>query len=505
VSFISENFFLFLVVLFVLYYTLFRKWQWQLLLCASVVFYAFSGLRNLAYIGITVITTYLAAMWMEKLLSAQETALPALEKSERKAVKDATKKKRRAILVVTLVFNLGILCLIKYASFFSGGRFGFIVPLGISFYTFQTMSYLIDSYRAPKTGFVQRNPFKSALFTMFFPQIAQGPISRYGELSRTLYTRRSANYEDISGGVLRILLGVFKKVVIADRLFPAVKMLTSAPEQYGGVYVLFVALIYTVVLYADFTGGIDITIGCAKALGITVTENFKRPFYARNVAEFWRRWHITMGTWFRDYVFYPLSVSKLNLKVITRTRKLFGEHFGRKLPIWFITMFTWFLTGFWHGPSWNFIIWGCEMGFIILLSQEFEPLFARFRKRFKFAESKAFQAFQVVRTFTIMALTRPFDVYASVPLTFSMFGTVFTNFSLGALVRNGFTPFALQPADLVIVVISLGLLAVAGELSGRFTKPVPRTCIICGLMLAVLIFGRYGFGYDSADFIYTRF
>ena len=255
-----------------------------------------------------------------------------------------------------------------------------LLPMGISFYTFQTMGYIIDVYRG-KYG-AEKNIGKLALFVSFFPQLIQGPISRFDDLSLSLYKEHNFDAKGFSFGFQRVLWGYFKKLVIADRIVIAVLEITKNPETYDGIFVLVGMVFYAIQLYADFTGGIDITIGIAQMLGIKVKENFNRPYFSKSIVEYWRRWHITMGTWFKDYIFYPLSVCKPMLNISKSSRKRFGEQIGKRVPVYLSTMTVWFTTGLWHGASWNFVVWGllkriCDFSF-----QEFEPLYAKFHQKF---------------------------------------------------------------------------------------------------------------------------
>ncbi|GHV04811.1 alginate O-acetyltransferase [Clostridia bacterium] len=483
--FTSYQFLLFLPLAVAAYYLIFRKYQWQFLLAASLVFYAFSGWQNLLYIAATIITTYIATIKMSK--------------------HGGDKRKKRPWLIACLAVNLGILAVIKYAEFVVGifappadaAFFRFALPLGLSFYTFQTLSYLIDAYRSKKPEFAERNPFKLALFTSFFPQVIQGPISRFGDLKKTLFASHKADYSDISAGAMRVLFGFFKKLVVADRLLPAVRTLTGSPDEFQGVYVLLAMFLYAITLYADFTGGIDVTIGAARLFGINLKENFDRPFYSKSISEYWRRWHITMGTWFRDYIFYPMSVSKPMLGLIKPARKLLGDHWGKRVPVYIATMVTWFATGLWHGASWNFIVWGLVNGAVILISQEFTPLYERFHKAVPIGKTAVYGAFQIFRTFWLMCFIRTFDIYADVPLTFKMFGSIVTDF------WHGWIDFGLTLTDCGVVAVCIAVMIAAGRRKPQ--SPAARLAACGALALAILIFGMYGLGYDASQFIYNKF
>ena len=356
--FTSYGFLLFLAVTLAVCWACPGKHRWKLLLAASFLFYGMSGLRYLIYIIVTILSSYIAARMIEKLHRRQDSYLAdnkdSLTKEDKKRYKAANRTARIKWAAACLIFNFGIMAVVKYSGFaalninallrLAGGRgeltfFRFALPLGISFYTFQTMSYVIDVFRGKHPA--EKNLFKLALFTSFFPQVIQGPISRFSDLSETLFSARRVGVKDISFGLQRILLGFFKKLVIADRLIIAVRTIVENPGEYQGAFVIAASLLYAVTLYADFTGGIDITIGIAEALGIKIKENFDRPFYSVSTADYWRRWHITMGTWFRDYLFYPISVSKPMLRLSKRARASLGENPGKRVPVYLSTIIVW--------------------------------------------------------------------------------------------------------------------------------------------------------------------
>ena len=342
--------------------------------------------------------------------------------------------------MLALVADLGILAALKYTNFlitnvnalFSAdiAAVDWVLPLGISFYTFQTVSYVIDVYWEKVEP--EKNILRVALFTSFFPLLIQGPISRFGDLKDTLFAEHKADFKQISFGLQRILWGYFKKLVIADRLLVAVTALCGDPSTYTGAYVFIGAVLYAAELYADFTGGIDITIGVAQVLGIKVKENFIRPYFSRNIAEYWRRWHISMGTWFKDYIFYPLSVAPWLLKLSKSARKKISDGFGRKLSVYVSTIVTWFLTGLWHGAAWNFVVWGLLNAFFILLAEEFKPVSQRFRaKHERLVSGFGYRVFETLRTFLLMCSLRVLDCYRDVEVSFRALGTVFTDFNWG--------------------------------------------------------------------------
>jgi len=502
----------------------------MLLLAASYIFYSFAGVKYLAYILATTLSTYFASQRIGKLQAAAsdyiKTNKENLSREERKAYKDRMKKRQRLWLVLCLLFNFGILAVVKYYNFTVLNinsvfdllkinakipTFGFILPLGISFYTFQTMGYIIDVYREKYSP--QKNLFKLGLFVSFFPQLIQGPISRYDDLQETLFGHHKFDAKNISFGLQRILWGYFKKLVVADRLLVAVNTIVKNPDEYQGVFVLLGMFFYAIELYADFTGGIDIAIGVAEVLGIRVKENFERPYFSKSITEYWRRWHITLGTWFKDYLFLPISVSKSMLNLSKKCRKLFGDAIGKRIPVYISTIVVWFTTGIWHGAAWNFIVWGLLNALVILVSQECIPLYNRFHKKFNVLNTFWYRLFQVVRTFWLMSFLRTLDCYRNVPTTFRMYGTIFTKWNWNELFNGGLIGLGLSLSDYIILILAV-LLILYVSLASRSVsfrvklaaKPLTvRYLAYFALIISILIFGAYGVGYDASQFIYSQF
>lgn len=539
--FTSYAFIGFLFLLVALYYVLPKKAQWPLLLLGSYVFYYFAGWKFLFYILAVTLITYVAGLLIsrnKKSADARFSEMKELDKSgsaspedvgkeARKKFKENEKSRRRRIMAIGITLALLILAVVKYtnftiyningilSAFHAPKRINFLtiaLPTGISFYTFQAVSYVIDVYRDRHEA--QTNFFKYALFVSFFPQLVQGPISRYGDLSKELYSPHSFSGRTVERGFQRVLWGYFKKLVIADRILPAVNTMIDTPENFKGAYVFLVMMFYALELYADFTGGIDITIGIAEMLGIPVKENFERPFFSKNIAEYWRRWHITMGTWFTDYIFYPISVSGPMLKLSKWSRKHLGEKVGKRLPVYLASFIVWFTTGIWHGASWNFIVWGLGNFVVIMISQELEPLYRKFHKKVNTDGSTVYKTFQVGRTILIMSALRLFDCYRNVPLTFKMFGTMFTTWNWNTLGNGTLLQLGISRADYVILAIGTILLIVvsmfarSGSVRDKLEKKLPmpgRWILFTVLLLLILVFGAYGQGYDASQFIYNQF
>lgn len=390
-----------------------------------------------------------------------------------------------------------------------------VVPIGRPFHNTEIL-LLDENNKLVEDGkqSVEKNFFKLALFVSFFPQLVQGPISRFHDLSETLFSKHYFESNVVVSGLMRILWGYFKKVVIADRIITGVTTLIHSPSEYQGAYVFIAMLFYAFELYCDFTGGIDITIGIAEVMGIRVTENFNLPYFSKNIKEYWNRWHITMGTWFTDYIFYPISVCKPMLNLSKFSRKHFGEVIGKRVTVYLSAFVVWFTTGLWHGAAWNFIVWGLMNFVVIMVSQELEPLYEKFHKRFSVKGKVPYEAFQILRTFLLMSCIRMFDCYRDVPLTFKMVGTMFTKFNIGELFNGSLLSIGLSVADYVVLIVgfivvftvSLFKVRVGNVRTVLLQKPpIVYFGIMAVMIMLIIVFGAYGIGYDSSQFIYNQF
>ncbi|MBQ8518471.1 MAG: MBOAT family protein [Agathobacter sp.] len=529
-SFTSYEFILAVAAVVVIYYSIPKRFQWMFLLGASYLLYFSADPSYLIFISITTLTTYLAAKKISR-LSQEKTAYlkenkTTLDREAKKAYKEGVKKKQRLFLHLALLVDLGLLIGIKYTNFIIENINGIItsvsnmepisyldiiMPLGISFYTFQTVGYLVDVYNEKYEA--QNSYGKFALFVGFFPQLSQGPISRYNDLSETLYAEHKFDTKVVAFGLQRILWGYFKKLVIADRVLIGLKTLLAAPENYPGVYFFVAMMFYAIQLYADFTGGIDITIGIAETMGIKVKENFMRPYFSKNIKEYWNRWHMTMGSWFTDYIFYPISVSGFMLKLSKKARQVLGENIGKRVPVYLATILVWFTTGIWHGASWNFIVWGLANCVVILISQELSPLYVKFHNRFDVEGKLWYKTFCVIRTILLMSALRMFDCYRDVTVTIKMFFSMFTTWNISALWDGSMLELGLNGTDYLIILFGVVLIFTVSMLQRRkqvreriLALPYPaRAAIWLTLFVVVLLAGAYGQGYDESSFIYNQF
>jgi len=517
----SFDFLLFAAVLLVLYYLIPKKGQWMLLV-ASYCFYLWAGIEYLGFILLTTVSTYAATMAMaanqNKQIKYLEENKQSLSREGRKAYKTKVKRINRIYLIACLVLNFSVLAVCKalliepFKAAAAGGTFSFLrlgLPMGISFYMFQSMGYVVDVYR--QTSAPERNPLKLALFVSFFPQLIQGPISKFGQLAPQLYQPKKFDGKQLSFGLQRMLWGYFKKLVIADRIAAAV--LTLRGPGHTGLSFFILTVFYAIQIYGDFTGGIDITVGLAQALGIKLPENFIRPYFSKNIAEYWRRWHISLGEWMKDYIFYPISVSQPMLKLSKAARKRMGA-FGKRLPVYVASVATWFVTGIWHGLTPNFVLWGMLNCFFIVLSEECSGLYDRFHGRFHLKERKWYGGFEILRMFVLMNLIRIVDLFPNVGVYFSRIGSLFTTFNFHILWDGTMMRLGLSALDYIILaggIVLMFTISLIQEKKGSVREllwqknPVLRYALIFALLVVVLLMGKYGIGYEAGAFIYNAF
>lgn len=526
----SYEFLGFLLVVFGVYYAIPQKFQWPFLLVASYMFYFLADSGYLAYILATTATTYFAACQIEKNTDRQKAFLSeqkaAWTREEKKAYKEKQKKIRFRWLLSCLLINLGILAAVKYSNFAIANLNGIwralgkegglsyvslALPMGISFYTFQAIGYLVDIYRGACRA--EKNPFKFALFLSFFPQLIQGPISRFNSLSKTLYRECPFNAKNVCYGLQRMLWGYFKKLVIADRIMTIVRAITGDVSSYFGAYAFLGMIFYTVQLYADFTGGIDITIGIAETMGITAQENFIRPYFSKSLREYWNRWHISMCSWFKDYIFYPVSMSRWMRKFQKFIAGHFGDAAGKRVLLYASSFLVWLATGIWHGASWNFVVWGLLNWAVLMISEELEPFYGKFHARVSVKEKTWYRLFQILRTFLLVCVLNLFDCYASLSDTFAMLISIFRADNWHILWDGSLLSLGIGALDYLILALGTAVLIFAslwqrtGSLREKIAKkPYPlRFAVWYGMFLSVLLAGAYGIGYDASQFIYNRF
>ena len=520
-QFTSVSFLLFAAIVLLGYYALPKKVRWYYLLAASMFFYLMAGVQYLAFILLTAISTYVAGLLMDKNLRKQEENLAENKqiwsREEKKEYKAKIKSKNRWIMAVCLVINFAVLGVCKFllaepfSTMAKGTTLSFLtlgLPLGISFYMFQSMGYVVDIYRT--TDKAEKNPLKLLLFVSYFPQLIQGPISRHADLAPQLTEGKAFDGKQFSFGLQRLLWGYFKKMVIADRIAAAVIALRG--PEYTGVGFFLLTVFYAIQIYADFTGGIDMTIGLSQALGIKLEENFVRPFFSKNIAEYWRRWHISLGEWMKSYIFYPISVSQPMLKLSKKARSSMGN-FGKRLPVYVASIATWLVTGLWHGITPNFVLWGMMNCFVIVVSEELNPVYEKFHNRFGLKDKKWYGVFEMLRMFVLMNLIRIVDLFPKVGDYFRRMGSLMTTFNFHILWDGTMMKLGLTMLDYGILLGGIVLMfsvSLYQEKKGSvrellWDKTVLRYILLFVLLVIVLLMGSYGIGYNASNFIYNQF
>lgn len=507
-SLISMEFMLFVLAAAVGYYLIPKKYQWLWLLVFSYIYYASSGVRLLVFLVYTTGTTYVAGRFLEK---AEQKELP---KKEAKAAK-------RRILTIGLLLNFGMLAVLKYTNFAVANvnaifhtSFSFqkwMLPLGISFYTFQSMGYLLDVYWGKCKA--EKNPLRFALFVSFFPQILQGPIGRFDRLAVQLYQEHRFDLQRIQYALQLILWGFFKKLVLADRAAVVVNQVFLNDTQYSGVLNLVAVLMYSVQLYMDFSGGMDVVMGVASLFGIELDPNFKRPYFAVSITDFWHRWHITLGTWMKDYVFYPVSLSKWMGRIGKWSKKVFGKKTGRVIPICIANLIVFLLVGVWHGAAWKFIAYGLYHGLIISVSSLLAPLYRKGLEVFSINQkSGGWKVVQILRTFFLINISWYFDMAVSLSAAFAMMKTTVTEFSLSAFKDGSLLTLGLDQLDYLILLVGCLVVFFISFLQERGVKIreslAAKPLLLRWAVYGMLLFGIPMFGYvmtTTGGFIYAQF
>ncbi len=530
-SFISMEFGLFCLITFVIYYLIKGRFQWVVLLIASMVFYLMCGPKYIFYILTVATTVYGAAFFIDRINNQRDLYLKEhkaeLSKEDKKSYKAEMKRKQKRLLFLCLLIGVGILFVLKYLdasiAYFNYYRLmltgstnfvlqpGLVLPIGISFYTFQSLGYVIDVYHGKVKP--EKNYLKFLLFVSFFPQILQGPISRFADLHENLIAPKKLDWQRVKYGMFKILWGLFKKLVISDRLSRYVATTAGFRSDYKGIYLLLCIFFYAFQIYGDFSGGIDVTIGVAELFGIRLTENFERPFFSKSISEYWRRWHITLGTWFRDYIFYPLSVNKKILNLGKWCRTHLGEGIGKRVPIYLPMIAVWMLTGMWHGSEGKFVTWGLlNCGFIIL-GTELEPVSAWIMEKLSLNnEMIPVKLYRIFKTFWLMSFLRVFDFVKTSRDGFELMRDAFVNWS-SFRISEVYTTLNLPKEELIVALLGILVLGIVSTIQRRrkvremfLTKnPWIQFASMALLALVVLIFGSYGLGFDAQNFIYINF
>ncbi|MBR3997835.1 MAG: MBOAT family protein, partial [Clostridia bacterium] len=464
--FISWMFVLFLAASVLVYYLVPMKARWTVLLAASIVFYVSGGVKPIVYLLFTALTTFAAGLILDR-MNLRRADIPKGDK----AGLEKLKSRKKAVVAVTLILNFGMLYCLKYLGFTASavssvmGIFGadvtisvpdFILPLGVSFFIFQTTGYVIDCYRGKYPA--EKNPAKYLLFASFFPLMVQGPISRFDRIAPTLLSGNKLDAENIRGGIQLMLWGYMKKMIIADRAAVCVNAFFDDYTSYGGAVTAFAVVFYCINLYCDFSGGIDITRGAAQLFGVATEKNFERPIFAASLAEYWRRWHITLGGWMRDYVFYPISLSKPFGKLGKWSRDKLGGKLGKIFPTSCATFIVYLIIGIWHGANFRYIFYGFFNGAIITSSLLLAGIYMKWKEKLRINDKALYwRIFSVARTCFIIFIGRFITRSPRLLVAFELIGRVFNpaKFAAGELVNGTLMNFGLTAADYSIVAVSV--------------------------------------------------
>lgn len=496
-SFISLTFIIFLLVTIGAYFLVPRKYRFIVLLAADAFFYVYSCGFMLIFLCFSIASVYFAGLAIEKR-------------------KD--KKKRKSIFLLTLLLNLSVLLLFKDYNSFAlsiNTRFGsnlsllnIAAPIGISYYTLVALSYLIDIYL--KRTKAIKNIAKLSLAMTFFPLMIEGPIVKVGEVANDLYKGHKFEYNEFKYGYLRILWGFAKKLVIADRVALLVDKVFAG--GYSGVAVVVAMILYVVQIYAEFSGCMDIVLGIGRIFGVKLPENFSQPFFSKDISEFWRRWHITLGRWLKDYIFFPLAMSKRNLKINLATHKKWPR-FLADVATNFIPLFgVWSIMGLWHGYGIKYFVYGMYYFVLILLGMLLKPISSLILKKGKIkTDSFGFRVFQSFRTcfFVVigLALFRSESIDGFLSLINSAIRGPLPSISVLESLMGGMSNWVIVIAMLVVVFL-VDLFIYRGIKIDEWLEKrnlLFRYVVFLGVLFVVLIFGMYGFGYDATSFIYEGF
>lgn len=492
----SLHFLIFFPIVLIIYYILPLNKRYIWLLIASYYFYMCWNAKYALLLLFSTFVTYISGIILEKIKKND------LEKG------DLYKK---YCVAGSFILNLSILFFYKYFDFvlnnlnsilrhvhlqINNPGFDIILPVGISFYTFQALSYTMDVYR--NEIYAEKNFLRYALFVSFFPQLVAGPIERSKNLLKQLAVPAKFCYENIRDGLLLILWGFFLKIVIADRIAIFVDTVYSDYLTYGGMYLIVATLLFAIQIYCDFGGYSTIAMGAAEILGIHLMENFDAPYLSMTVAEFWRRWHISLSSWFRDYLYIPLG----------------GNRKG-KLRKYFNIMVVFLASGLWHGADWSYVVWGGLNGLYQIIGNALMPIRKKFVKLFALnSESLAHKIVKIIITFILVDFSWIFFRANTFNDALGIIKSMFTVHNPWILVDGKIYQCGLNQKNFTLMLFSIAILLFADIC--KYKNIVIRQLIIKQdywarwLVIAfgvcfILLFGVWGTAYNEATFIYFQF
>lgn len=512
-SVVSINFLLLIMCCLFLYYIVPEKSQWVVLLVFSTVFFVMvSGIGMLFVLLGFVLLNWGGALLIEKYIDQQ--------------------KLRQIVYVSVLAFNLILLVVYKDINFFPDtlnaiselfgypalfSRINILAPIGISYFTLTLIGYVTEVYWGKYLP--QKNVGKIALFASYFPVMTSGPFIKYDQTGLLLLGGHRFNYGYIVMGFERILWGFFKKLVIAERLGTIVGIVYADYLTYSGWYILMAVICFVLQLYTDFSGAIDIALGVSECFGIILPENFNLPFWSLDISEFWRRWHVTLGNWLREYVFYPILRSEIFRKLKKWCRKKIGKDYEKKfnMPVYLGMFITWFLIGFWHGGRWNYIFGsGLYYWVLITLGEVCTPLLNRMVKILHInTECSSYRIFQRFRTFSIFAFGLSFFRASSLREGVLMWKEVLSIKETSVINNGTVLGLGLDMADMIVLTVSLLILIISGLFRLYLQQSIRvwlnqqnilfKGSVVTVMMFCVILFGVYGPGVTATEFIYQQF
>lgn len=483
------------VVAALLYYVVPVKFRFIVILAANGYFlYRTDSVWELAVWLFTSVLAYFVGLLVDRFKEKEKTS--------------------KAFVTLGVIIVVFLMVFLKDSEFFHIPSIG-IAPIGISYYSLSLMGYMLDVYWGMCP--VERNPLKFIAFAGYFPLLTSGPIVKYGDVGNGIASGVKINYQNISFGAQRVLWGLVKKMIISDRVATIVNTVYGDPYLYTGAYIWYAFILFVIQLYTDFSGCIDIALGVSEMFGIMLPENFDLPFLAESLEEFWRRWHITLGGWLRDYILYPILKSNLWQNFGKFTKKIFGKKTGKKIPVWCGLMISWFLIGFWHGGHWNYIIGvGLFFGTVIILSEILKPFFEKVNRALHInTDCFSWHAFRVVRTFLIFMIGLSFFRAQSFGYGIEVWKIALSTWNPWVLFDGSFYNLGLAEREYHILMFFMVLLIISGvikRVKGESVRvlisrqnPVARWIIWLVLAYSVIIYGCYGVGFDSVAFIYQKF
>ncbi|MCR5543956.1 MAG: MBOAT family protein [Eubacterium sp.] len=503
-SLVSNIFLIFVIFSVITYYVVPAKIKWVTLLIFSYIYYLAGGVRYLFFILYSTVVVYLFGLWIDNLQQ-----------------KEKASKVQKRVVTFGIIASFLMLGIVKYTGFFvdvinSAFKLdipgvAILFPLGISFYTFQSVGYLLDVYW--KKAKAEKNIFRFALFISFFPQLLQGPIGNFNRLHPQLITPHKFSWESIKNGLARIVIGYGKKMIIADWAGVFADAIWDDPDQYNGI-VLLGLIFYGIQLYADFSGGMDVVIGIGRLFGIELDENFRQPYLAISMADFWKRWHITLGEWMMNYVFYPVSLSGWMMKFSKWSRKTFGKKTGRVVPIALADLIVFFLVGIWHGASWKYVVYGLLNGGIIAFSELMGGPYKSWKKALHISGKEGwYHIFQIVRTYILVNLRWFYDRSDTLKDGNYLVKQAFTHFNWSQVfdISAGSGGTEAVPKALIIILSGCIIMVTVGVLKERgkdlrekiLALPAPVSAAI--YIIIFLLIGLFGCTAAPKGFIYAQF